>query len=45
MTDFNYIISDEDNETAIKEILKRKFNFSSRLMTKLKQQNQIFLNE
>lgn len=45
MTDFNYIISDEDNETTIKEILKRKFNFSSRLMTKLKQQNLIFLNE
>lgn len=44
MTQFNYIVTEKDKELSIKELLHRKFNFSSRLMTKIKQQDLITLN-
>lgn len=42
---FEYIIKEEDRELQIKELLKRKFGFSSRLMTKLKVNDLVNLND
>jgi pseudouridine synthase, RluA family len=46
MTDskFEYIITENDKELPIKELLKRNFRFSSRLMTKLKFNQGVKLN-
>ena len=44
MTDFQYTVTEEDAGLAIKDILRRRFTFSSRLMTKLKFQNLVYLN-
>ena len=44
MTEFNYIVTENDKELTCKELLRRNFNFSSRLMTKIKQQNLVTLN-
>lgn len=43
---FTYIVTkeDEENEYRIKDIIRHNFTFSSRLRTKLKQNNSIFLN-
>lgn len=41
---FEYIVTEEDKELKIKEILKRKFAFSSRLMTKLKVNDGVYCN-
>ena len=41
---FEYIIKENDKELPIKELLKRNFGFSSRLMTKLKVNNCVQLN-
>lgn len=41
---FEYIIKDTDKELPIKELLKRNFGFSSRLMTKLKVNDCVCLN-
>jgi 23S rRNA pseudouridine1911/1915/1917 synthase len=41
---FEYIIKENDKELPIKELLKRNFSFSSRLMTKLKVNNLVQLN-
>ena len=35
-TKFNYILAEGDQELTVKEILKRQYGFSSRLLTKLK---------
>lgn len=42
---FEYIVKEEDRELPIKGLLKRNFHFSSRLMTKLKTNNCVFLND
>jgi len=44
MTEFKYTVKDTDRELSIKELLSRNFGFSSRFMTKLKQNRLIFLN-
>lgn len=44
MEKFTYIATKEDIDTPVKTLVKRHFRFSSRLMTKLKQQNLVFLN-
>ncbi|MGF6375597.1 23S rRNA pseudouridine1911/1915/1917 synthase [Clostridiales Family XIII bacterium PM5-7] len=44
MTKFQYIVTKEDEGVPIKGLLRRKFSFSSRLMTKLKFQHLVFLN-
>lgn len=41
---FEYIIKEDDKELPIKELLKRNFGFSSRLMTKLKVNDCVRLN-
>lgn len=41
---FEYLITEKDKELPIKELLKRNFNFSSRLMTKLKVHDCVKLN-
>ena len=41
---FEYIIKETDKELPIKELLKRNFGFSSRLMTKLKAGDLVHLN-
>ncbi len=41
---FKYIVKEEDKELRIKELLKRRFGFSSRLLTKLKKGEHVFLN-
>lgn len=41
---FEYIIMEKDKELPIKELLKRNFGFSSRLMTKLKVHGGVELN-
>lgn len=45
MTQFNYRITKQDEELSVKELLKRNFHFSSRLMTKLKYGDLICLND
>lgn len=44
MTEFKYTVKESDAELSIKELLSRNFGFSSRFMTKLKQNRLIFLN-
>ena len=44
MAKFTYIVNENDRDLSIKELLSRNFNFSSRFMTKLKQNRLIFLN-
>ncbi|MEE0741747.1 MAG: RluA family pseudouridine synthase [Emergencia sp.] len=44
MEKFRYIITEEDAQTPIKSLLRSKFSFSGRLLTKLKYQNLVFLN-
>lgn len=41
---FEYFVTEDDKELPIKELLKRKFGFSSRLMTKLKVGGGVNLN-
>ena len=45
-TDFKYVVTKEDEiqELKIKDYLKKKFDFSSRLITKIKKNHGIFLN-
>ena len=45
MTEFNYIVTEKDENLTVKDLLKREFRFSSRLMTKLKQQDLLSLND
>ena len=44
MTEFNYTVTETDKELSVKELLRRNFHFSSRLLTKLKQQDLVTLN-
>ena len=44
MAKFQYIITKEDEGMTVKSLLRSKFNFSSRLLTKLKFQHLVFLN-
>ena len=41
---FKYVCTAEDEQYQIKDILRHNFEFSSRLRTKLKQNNSIYLN-
>ena len=43
--ELNYIVMTKDNNKAIKDILISKFKISHRLLTTLKKQNAIFLND
>lgn len=36
MTQFHYTVTEKDKELSVKELLRRNFHFSSRLLTKLK---------
>lgn len=44
MSKFQYIVTTEDAGIPVKGLLRQKFNFSSRLLTKLKFQHLVFLN-
>lgn len=44
MTKFEYTVTKEDEGVPVKGLLRTKFNFSSRLLTKLKFQHLVFLN-
>lgn len=44
MPKFRYIVTEEDKDLPIKTIIRRRFNFSSRLLSKLKFQHLVFLN-
>lgn len=44
MTEFNYTVTEKDEELSVKELLRRNFHFSSRLLTKIKQQDLAKLN-
>lgn len=44
MTDFKYIISKEDEELTVKGLLRSKFHYSSRFLTKIKFNNLSYLN-
>lgn len=44
MAEFNYIVTEDDKELTISKLLKRNYNFSSRLMAKLKSEELIYLN-
>lgn len=44
MTEFNYTVTEKDRELSVKELLRRNFHFSSRLLTKIKQQDLAKLN-
>ncbi|MCI8609358.1 MAG: RluA family pseudouridine synthase [Firmicutes bacterium] len=44
MTEFKHIVTPEESGRSIKELIRHHFTFSSRLMTKLKFQNLVYLN-
>lgn len=44
MTDFKYIITQEDKELTIKGLLRSKFHYSSRFLTKIKFNDLAYLN-
>ena len=46
MSEFQYTVTkeDENNGLSVKELVRSHFTFSSRLMTKLKQNHLVFLN-
>ena len=44
MSKFQYTITKEDEGMTIKALLRNKFSFSSRLLSKLKFQHLVFLN-
>ena len=44
MSEFKYRVTKEDHDLPVKKLVRTKFTFSSRLMTKLKKNNLIFLN-
>lgn len=44
MADFKYIISKEDEELTVKGLLRSKFHYSSRFLTKIKFNNLSYLN-
>ncbi|XVG95011.1 RluA family pseudouridine synthase [Eubacteriales bacterium KG127] len=45
MAKFTYIIKKEDEELQIKQLIRTKFHFSSRLMGKIKRANLVYLND
>ena len=44
MAKFEYIVTKKDENTPVKNLLRQKFSFSSRLLSKLKYQHLVFLN-
>lgn len=44
MNRFEYILTENDKDIPIKKIIRREFGFSSRLMTKIKQNKSAYLN-
>ena len=45
MADIKYILTKEDETLYLKELLRRKLRFSSRLVRKIKVEGQVFLND
>lgn len=45
MSEFKYIVNRDDEGITIKEILRHRFDFSSRLRTKIKFQKLIYMND
>ena len=45
MREYTYILTKEDEKTPLKDLLRKKFDFSSRLRTKIKRERLVFLNE
>ena len=47
MRDFKYTVTEKDyiEKLPIRELIKREFNFSSRLRTKIKKNKSVFLND
>ena len=44
MREYTYTLTKEDEETPLKDLLRKKFDFSSRLRTKIKRERLVFLN-
>lgn len=44
MSEFKYIITDEDKELDVKGILRHKFEFSARMRNKIKREKLVYLN-
>lgn len=44
MNKFEYILTENDKDIPIKKIMRREFGFSSRLMTKIKQNKSAYIN-
>lgn len=44
MTQFHYTVTEKDKELSVKELLRHNFHFSSRLMTKIKQNDLVTVN-
>ncbi|MBQ1352841.1 MAG: RluA family pseudouridine synthase [Firmicutes bacterium] len=44
MREYTYTLKKEDEETPLKDLLRKKFDFSSRLRTKIKRERLVFLN-
>lgn len=43
--ELKYVVSNQSTYTNVRQVLKNEFNISNRLITKLKQNNSIFLND
>lgn len=44
MREYTYTLTKEDEETPLKDLLRKKFDFSSRLRAKIKRERLVFLN-
>ncbi|MBQ8563713.1 MAG: RluA family pseudouridine synthase, partial [Firmicutes bacterium] len=44
MTEFKHIVTPDEAGCSVKELMRKHFTFSSRLMTKMKFQKLVFLN-
>lgn len=44
MSKFKYVVTENDSGQQIKSIIRRNFNFSSKMMTKIKNNKLVFLN-
>lgn len=44
MNQFEYIVTEEDKDLDVKGVLRRKFDFSARMRTKIKRDKLVYLN-
>ncbi len=44
MTEFNYTVTEEDQDLAVKDILRRRFQFSARMRSKIKREKLVYRN-